>query len=275
MSSDLARQVTVTASALACAFGTALGFGLIGTRVEDTAGGVLAADATLIAPFGSAFSIWSVIYLGLLGYVIWQWLPAHQTSPRARSTGWWASASMVLNGAWLVVTQQGWLWVSVAVIIALALVLKVVAARLTRHRPHGWTDRILLDGTFGLYLGWVAVAVCANIAATLVEVGAPATGIGPELATVVVLLAVLALSWLYSNRYGTAVRWPIAAATAWGLGWVAYGRLTDDPSSTLVGVSAALVAAAVLAFAVTATLTTSRSDPLPPGTPAPSPRRAT
>lgn len=256
MSTDLARRLTVTLAAVACALGTAMGLGLIGERVAESSGGALAADATLIAPAGPAFSIWSVIYLGLLGYLIWQWLPGNATAPRARATGWWASASMVLNGGWLLVTQLDWLWLSVAVIIALALVLKVVATRLSRTPSGGVADRILLDGTFGLYLGWVAVAVCANIAATLVEFGAPATGTGPEVVTAAVLLTVLSLGWWYSARFATAVRWPIAAAMAWGLIWVGYGRLAPDldPTSGLVGGFAIAVAAGVLLGALVRTI---------------------
>ena len=126
MNRDLLRRLVVSASMIACLVGTAYGVGLIGTRVEESSGGSLAADATLIAPAVRAFSIWSVIYLGLIAYVVWQWLPSTATDQRARDTGMLAAASMILNAAWLGVTQVGWLWASVAVIV----VLEVVLARL-------------------------------------------------------------------------------------------------------------------------------------------------
>lgn len=242
MSNDTIRRLGVTVAGLFCVLGTAVGTGLIGTRVEESAGGSLSDEATLIAPAGPAFSIWSVIYLGLAGYVIWQWLPANATDSRARATGWLAAASMGLNAGWLLVTQQGWLWASVAVIVVLALVLKAIAERLSTHPARGWGDRIVADGTFGLYLGWVAVATCANIAATLVASGLPATGTAAEIVTVVVLLVVLALGWWYSRRYPSPVRWPVAAAMVWGVAWIAYGRLIDEPASTTVGLSAAAIA---------------------------------
>lgn len=244
----------MTVSGVLCVVGTLVGTGVLGTRVQESSGGALAADATLLAPAGPAFSIWSVVYLGLLGYVVWQWLPAHTTDERARQTGWWAGASMLLNAAWLLVTQQGWLWVSVGVIVALAVVLKVVISRLTRLPARGVVDRVLLDGTFGLYLGWVAVATCANVAATLVASGVSAEGTGAEVVTLVALAVVLGLAAWYATRFGGRVA--VALAMAWGLGWVAYGRLVDGPESTLVGVSAAVVAAAVLA-----TLLLPRADP--------------
>lgn len=261
MSHDTIRRLAVTLAALVCAFGTAVGTGLIGTRVAESAGGSLSDEATLIAPAGPAFSIWSVIYLGLAGYVVWQWLPANATDTRARATGWLAAASMVLNAAWLLVTQQGWLWASVAVILVLALVLKVIAEQLSTRTARGWGERIVVDGTFGLYLGWVAVATCANIAATLVASGVADTGTGPEIVTVVILLVVLALGWWYSHRYTNAVRWAVAAAMAWGVAWIAYGRLGDEPASTLVGVSAIAVALGLVVGAVLMTALNRSSSP--------------
>lgn len=94
----------------------------------------------------------------------------HTAHARARATGWWAAASMLLNAGWLLVTQQGWLWVSVGVILALARVLKVIVSRFTALPATGWGERAATDVTFGLYLGWVAVAAYANIAAATLRV---------------------------------------------------------------------------------------------------------
>ena len=171
-SADRIRQVIVTLAEVFCLIGTAIGSGLIGTSVEDTAGGALSAEATLIAPAGPAFSIWSVIYLGLFGYTVWQWWPSVTTNKVARRTGWLAAVSMVLNATWLLVTQVGWIWVSVVVILALAVVLGLLLARITPSRAPGLAELIWVHATFGLYLGWVAVATCANITTALVSSGA-------------------------------------------------------------------------------------------------------
>jgi len=244
MGADLWRRLTVTAAAVTCAVGAPFGAGLLGTPVDEAAGGALAADATLIAPAGPAFSIWSVIYAGLGAYVVWQWLPARAHSPRARATGWWAAASMILNAGWLLTIQLGWLWASVGVIVALAVVLAVLLARLVRVPADGWADRVVLDGTFGLYLGWIAVATCANVVAALVDAGLPAEGVGAEIAASAVLVAVLVLAVAAARRYRN--RWSVAAAMAWGVGWIAVGRLTDAPESTVVGLVAVVVACAIV-----------------------------
>jgi hypothetical protein len=242
---DRVRQVGVTAAEVFCIVGTLVGVGVIGTRVEESSGGALAADATLLAPLGPAFSIWSVIYAGLAAYTVWQWLPSATTDPRARTTGWLAVASMVLNAGWLLVTQQGWLWASVVVILALVVVLGVLVQRLADLGPApSLLQRVVVDGTFGLYLGWVAVATCANITATLVEAGVEPSQLVGELVAVLVIAVVVVVAGVVVARTGP--RWTFAAAAAWGLAWIAVGRLTDEPASTLVGIAAAIAAAAVL-----------------------------
>jgi hypothetical protein len=248
---DRVRQVVVTLAEVFCVLGTLVGTGVIGTRVEESSGGALAADATLLAPLGPAFSIWSVVYAGLAAYTVWQWLPSVAASPRARATGWLAAASMALNAAWLLVTQQGWLWTSVVVIVALVLVLGVLVQRLADLGPgSALADRVVVDGTFGLYLGWVCVAVCANVAATLVAEGVTPSAPLADAIAVVVLAVVVGVAALVLARTGR--RWTFAAAAAWGLAWIAAGRLTDSPESLVVGVAAVLAALAVLLLAARA-----------------------
>lgn len=58
---DRVRQVVVTVSEILGLAGPLIGAGIIGTQVEESSGGSLSADSTLLAPAGTAFSIWSVI----------------------------------------------------------------------------------------------------------------------------------------------------------------------------------------------------------------------
>jgi hypothetical protein len=244
---DRTRQVVVTLAEVFCVVGTLVGVGVIGTRVEESSGGALAADATLIAPAGPAFSIWTPIYLGLAAYTVWQWLPQQATEPRHRAIGWLVAASMVLNAAWLLVTQQGWLWASVVVILALALALGLLVVRLQQHPSYGHAETVIVDGTFGLYLGWVAVATCANITTTLIESGVDPGGFTAEVLALVVLAVAAGLGVVFARRLGG--RWAVAAAMAWGLGWIAWGRVADEPASLLVGAGAVVAAVTVLVAA--------------------------
>jgi hypothetical protein len=244
---DRLRQVTVTLAGLFCLVGTLVGVGVLGQRVAESSGGALAADATLLAPAGPAFSIWTPIYLGLFGYTIWQWLPSQAAARRQRRIGWLAAASMVLNAGWLLVTQQGWLRVSVLVIVTLLAVLTALMVAVAGAPTSGWAERLLTDATFGAYLGWVAVATCANITAALVESGiTPGAPVGDAVA-VAVLTVVAGIGVGLAQRLGGRVA--VAAATSWGLLWIAVGRTTDQPRSLPTAIAAA--AAAVLILAAT------------------------
>lgn len=242
---DRLRQLTVTAAEIFCVVGTLVGVGVLGTRVEESSGGALAADATRLAPAGPAFSIWSVIYLGLAAYTVWQWLPAQATNPRLRATGWLAAASMVLNAAWLLVTQQGWIWASVGVIALLVVTLGVLAQRLADHPTDSWAERVVVDVTFGLYLGWVTVATCANVTAALVDAGVDPGPAVADLAAVLVLATATAILAVVAWRLRGD--WAVAAAASWGLAWIAVGRFTDEPASAATGVAAVAAAGMVLA----------------------------
>lgn len=242
---DQVRRLAVLAAEVFCILGTLVGTGVIGQRVEDSAGGALSDEATLIAPAGPAFSIWTPIYVGLLAYTVWQLGPRNTARDRTRATGWLAAASMVLNATWLLVTQQDWIWASVVVIVVLWGVLFVLVSRLGRHPARGWVERLVVDVTFGLYLGWVTVATAANVAAALLASG---TELGvrtnPVVAVGALVLVTAAGVWLAGRLGG---RWPVAAALAWGLAWISVGRLVGEPRSALTGLGAAVGAAVVLA----------------------------
>jgi hypothetical protein len=248
-SADQVRRIAVVVAEVLCvsAPSSASACSARGSRSHQ---GARAATATLIAPAGPAFGIWSVIYAGLLGYAVWQLPARNATRDRVRSTGWLAAASMLLNAAWLLVTQQGWIWVSVVVILALALVLGLLVVRLGAEPARSWPERIVLDWTFGLYLGWVAVATCANVTAALVDSGVDLGTVGSQVAAVVVLVVAAGRGVVFARRLGA--RWAIAIAMAWGLAWIAVGRLASEPSSVATGVAAAAAAVVVLAAVWTA-----------------------
>src|SRR5690625_4002942 len=69
----LARRIAVTASYLVCLVGSMIGVGVFGgTPISEAAGGLLSTDATHLAPASTAFSVWTVIYIGLGAYTLWQ-----------------------------------------------------------------------------------------------------------------------------------------------------------------------------------------------------------
>ncbi len=147
-SSDLLRQITVTVSLVVCIVGSMIGVGVFGgTPIAQAAGGALAADSTLLAPATPAFSIWSVVYTGLAAFTVWQWLPSQRSSMRQRSLGWIVAVSMILNAAWILSVQAGWLLLSVLVILALLMTLVLAFLRYSQSPAGSWVEAVVVDGT--------------------------------------------------------------------------------------------------------------------------------
>ena len=257
---DIARQVTVAASAVIAVIGSFVGSGAAGgTPIQDAAGGALSATATPIAPDGPAFSIWGVIYLGLVAYAVWQFLPAQSAAVRHRKLGYWIAASLVLNAAWILSVQYDQLWLSLPVIVALLLVLGRTFVLCLRFRPNGPADALVTDGTVGLYLGWVSIATAANATAVLVAAGFTGFGIDPDVWAVAVL-AVAALVGVVIALVGRGRIAP-ALSLSWGLAWVAVGRLAGELISVPAGVAA--IVAVVVVLGVTAVTRTTRGRSIP------------
>ncbi|WP_338054632.1 tryptophan-rich sensory protein [Subtercola vilae] len=247
---DIVRHVVVAVSAVIAVVGSFIGSGAAGgTPIAEAAGGALGADATLIAPAGPAFSIWSVIYVGLVAYAVWQLLPAQRTDARQRTLGYPIAATLILNAAWILSIQAGLLPLSAIIIVLLLLSLVYAFAlalntRATGARRQGIVETLLVDATIGLYLGWVSIATAANLTSFLQTAGFRGFGWSATLWGVLVvgvagLIGVLVAFW-------SKGRFAPAASLAWGLVWVAVSRITGSLDSGPVAATAVIAATAVV-----------------------------
>ncbi|TFC94686.1 tryptophan-rich sensory protein [Cryobacterium breve] len=248
--SDLLRQTVVMVSAILAIVGSFIGSGAAGgTSMQTASGGAFAADATPIAPDGPAFAIWSVIYLGLIAYAIWQFLPAQKTDARQRALGYPIAASLVLNAAWIMSIQIDLLWLSVPVIVLLLGVLIRTFQLTLLSRPKNLIETIVADGTVGLYLGWVSIATAANVTAVLVDAGFEGFGLSSDLWAVLVI-AVAGLIGVFVAVYGRGRLAP-TASLSWGLAWLAVARLTGTLLSTPAAIAAILAVAVIVIVTIT------------------------
>ncbi|MHA7287588.1 tryptophan-rich sensory protein [Arthrobacter sp. MDT3-44] len=240
---DTVRQSAVTLSAAACILGSAAGVGAFGgPSIRDAAGGLFAPDATLLAPSSSAFSIWSVIYAGLMAYTTFQWLPSQRMSERQRRLGWAVAASMLLNLAWILSAQANRLALSLLVILLLLVALVSAVRTLNDHPTETRLEGALVDTPIGLYLGWVLVAAAANAAAFLTDRNTDLFGWkGSTWAILGILAVLLTAAVICSTDRG---RLSVAAAASWGLLWIAVERVLGEPFA--VDIAFAAVAAIFL-----------------------------
>ena len=148
-------------------------------------------------PAGYVFSIWGVIYLGLIAFAVFQALPAQRQNPRLQAVGWWISLGGLANSAWIFLWhyQQFPMTVVVMLVLLATLILTYLGLETGRtavSRAETWAVRI----PFSIYLGWITVATVANISDLLDDWKWDGFGIAPELWMGMMLFAVLVIAAL-------------------------------------------------------------------------------
>ncbi|MFZ6029465.1 MAG: tryptophan-rich sensory protein [Chloroflexota bacterium] len=211
---DILRQITVIVTVV----GTLIVNGLANALPINgqTTGEISDRFDVYFVPAGYVFSIWGVIYLGLIAYAIFQALPSQRENPRLRATGWWISLSGVANSTWIFLWHYEQFVGTVVVMLLLLATLIVTYLRLGIGRtnvPSAETWAVRLP--FSIYLGWITVATVANITALLDHLNWDGFGIAPEIWMSIVLAVVLTISASISFTrrdvaYTAVILWALA-----------------------------------------------------------------
>lgn len=118
----------------------------------------------IFVPAGYVFSIWGVIYLGLLAFTIYHSLPSQRTNPRLQKIGWLAVISNILNGVWIILWQYMRLYWTVPVMAGLFLTLLLIYLYLKIGKEKAMAaDKWLVNIPHSIYFGWISIATIANI----------------------------------------------------------------------------------------------------------------
>lgn len=153
---------------------------------------------TLFAPAGYAFSIWGVIFLLAIGFVIYQWtlLKENDNDKYIQRTGIWFSVGNLANVAWLYCWLNERIGISVICILVLLLSLIILTVNLRLELDDVPVRNIFFvwwPVTF--YLGWIMVATIACIASSLTSIGWEGFGVSEDVWTIV-LISVACLIYL-------------------------------------------------------------------------------
>ncbi|MGI4835941.1 MAG: hypothetical protein ACRYFK_21010 [Janthinobacterium lividum] len=201
-------------------------------------GQISARHPTLLTPAGYAFSIWGVIFFGLIFYAVWQLLPRQRAAALPARLTPPLTLAVLATTAWTLVFSYELIGASLVVMLAL---LGLLALSYARARP------LVLAGAapawptwfLGFYLGWILLATVLNLVLGLRDAlgwhwSAEASELGAYMLLAVAAALGVALAWRGRDA------WP-PLPLAWGLvgTWVA--QRGAAPGVAL----AALVAAAV------------------------------
>jgi hypothetical protein len=232
---DIYRQISVIITTLATIVVNALA-NILPINGQNT-GAISDRFHVYFVPAGYVFSIWGVIYLGIIAFAIYQALPAQRENPRLRKTGWWISLGGLANIAWIFLWHYNHFPLTlVAMLILLGtLIITYLNLGISRSKVSAsetWMARV----PFSIYLGWITVATVANITDVLDFVKWNRFGIAPEIWMGIVLAAVLAIAMLMNFTrkdvaYALVILWALAGITVKQAGipavviptWITFG----------------------------------------------------
>jgi hypothetical protein len=195
-------------------------------------------------PAGYVFSIWGLIYIGWIAFIIYQFQPSQKKNERLRRLGYLFALSNVANAAWLFCWHYNQFGLSV--IVMLALLGLLIASYLRLNVNYSLVQHIeywSVDVLFSVYLGWITVATVANISDWLYFIGWNGFGI-PAQVWAVIMLAVASLLGL-----AMAVRRRDVSYLA-VLVWAFVGIAVKQTSAPMVVLSAWIAAALMLGLAI-------------------------
>jgi hypothetical protein len=201
----------------------------------------------LFVPAGYVFSIWGVIYLGLLAYAVFQALPSQKENPRLQATGWWVVLGGLANSIWIFLWHYlQFVGTLAAMLVLLATLIAVYlglgSGRTKVGRLETWMARVPMS----IYLGWITVATVANGTDVLDFIGWNRFGLGDLTWFYVVLGAVLVIASLMSLRHRDVA---YILVILWALVGIAY-KFSAQPPVSLAALGTGALVAIGLAYAL-------------------------
>lgn len=191
-----------------------------------------------ILPANYAFSIWGVIYLGLIAFGIYQLLPNQRQNPVLRRVDYLLIVSCVVQAAWVVLFLSRQFWLSTIAIVGILLPLigiyrQLAAGQQRLSRREQWLTQI----PFSIYLGWISVATIVNVALSLFNSNWDGFGIAAPVWTAMMMVIAAALAAVIAIQHRD-VAYPLVIV--WALIAIAV-RQSSLPLIVIVAVSLAIV----------------------------------
>lgn len=211
----------------------------------QTTGDVTRRIEVYFVPAGYVFSIWSLIYFGVIAYSVYLSLTlAHgrTDSGAARAIAPWYVLTAAANCCWLFAWHHNRFPLSMLLMVVLLGALIVIYRIQAAHPPASAVERWTVHIPFRVYLGWISVATIANATITLDDAGWSGFGLSEPTWGVIMVAVAGALGLVMCLRHRDIA---YALVLVWALVGIAV-RL-HETTSVLIAASAA---AAVLGLAV-------------------------
>lgn len=190
---------------------------------------------------GYAFSIWSVIYFGLLAYAVRQALPQTGESTLINRMGWPSAVAFFGIGFWIVIAALNLKVASVAVIFAslLALLIPLILNAST-IRPLGRADRdrLLVVWPLAALAGWLTIAAPLNLITTATALEALPVALTPTGWAILAIVVTTAVALGVTAALRT-LAYPLPPA--WGLLGAFVAEQAEQPAVAFTALAGAIV----------------------------------
>ncbi|MFO7890354.1 MAG: hypothetical protein R6V04_08440 [bacterium] len=166
---------------------------------NQTTGKISDRFEVLFKPAGYAFSIWGLIYLGLLVFGIFQLLPKQNNSSVVKKIGLFFILSCFANIIWLF--DWHYELYAFSVIVMLMLLFSLIKIYLNLEigiAKVSLKEKWLVHQPFSLYLGWISVATIVNITVYLHWLNWDGFGLSPVFWFILFSIVGLALSFYFA-----------------------------------------------------------------------------
>lgn len=189
-----------------------------------------------VQPAGWAFSIWGVIYLGLLMHAVMGFIRYKDNADwnRGRLA---LFVSLAIGAIWLSVALVSPVWATV--LIWVMLIASLVSLYKARHAQPRW----VAIWPVALYAGWLS-------AASFVSIGLLLGGYGIlDGTTAAVVSLALATSFALVNQLRLRM-WPYAVSVAWGFIGICFSNIGEHNVIAMLSVVAAVLLLGTAVFHV-------------------------
>jgi hypothetical protein len=166
-------------------------------------------------PAGYVFSIWGLIYLGLLAYTVFQALPAQANNTTLKKIAPYYWLGSLANAIWIFLWHyEVFSWTILLMFLILASLL-VINRNLTQSKG---LIKWLVKLPFSIYLGWISVATVANASQWLYFLNWNGWRIGADIWAVIMLavasLLGILMAWFENDTpYGLVLIWAFIGIT--------------------------------------------------------------
>ncbi len=205
----------------------------------------------LFVPAGLTFSVWGVIYLLLLGFIISQSLSLFngKTLPDfVERIGSLFLVNCLANMAWIVVWhyQMPLVALGIMLIILTSLISiyqKLEIGQRTVSKRELWTAHI----PFSVYLGWISIATIANFTTVLVDMGWQGGAIGEANWAIIMMIVGAVLGFFVLNTRKDVA---FGLVLAWAIVGINIKRSMSEPFYANIAVTASVIAGLLLIYSI-------------------------